>query len=220
MKRRDFLGAPLAVAALSAGAFASRTAFAGTVKTIKPVATAPFLMRLDGSTGKKTDELLLDNAWQTSWAVSKSALRTARLTLHGLVRAPRSTLGQLNVEAAYFGADKALNTALIYRGASDSLGALSKGVGMDVQSTSFGGFVLSSPATSARGSSSFGTVVVGDNATGLMTPGLYALMVPAAGQNVYAGDYLFSTYVDRPLMRRDGVVTDVDYLAFSIAALR
>jgi len=218
MKRRDFLGAPLAVAALSAGAFASRTAAAGTVKTIRPVAMAPFLMRLDGSTGKTSDQQLLDNAWQTSWASSKSALRSARLTLYGLVRAPRSTLGQLNVEAVYFGADKALNTALIYRGAGDARSVLSKGV--DVQASSFGGFILSNPAIGSRAATNLGTVVVGDNATGLMMPGLYALMLPAAGQSVYAGDYLFSTYEDRPLMRRDGVVTDVDYLSFSIAALR
>jgi len=78
--------------------------------------------------------------------------------------------------------------------------------------------VLSTAATASRGGGSLGTVVVGDNTTGLMTPGLYVLMIPAAGQSVYAGDYLFSTLVDRPLMRRDGAVTDVDYLSFSIAA--
>jgi hypothetical protein len=106
----------------------------------------------------------------------------------------------------------------VYIGANDSFGARSKGIGMDVTANSFGGFALSTP--DGKGMRNIGSCAVG-TASGLAC-GLYVMLLPPGGSesSVYAGDYLFSTYVDRPLMRKDGVLPKLDYLAFSISDTR
>jgi hypothetical protein len=217
MKRRDFIGTPLALAALGAGSLASRSAQAATTTPVKaPLAQAMVLMRLADSTGKVSDEKLIDNPWQTTWA-TRGAVKRARLVLQGMVRSRASTLGQVNVEAVYFDAASSVNTCVIYQAASNNLTPLSKGVGLDLSSASFGGFSLSS-LDSRRKATSLGTLAIGDNSTGLLLPGQYVLMLPSAKQSVTPVEYQFSTYLDRPLMRRDGRLPDVDYFAFSIAA--
>jgi hypothetical protein len=218
MKRRDFIGTPLALVALGAGSLASRSAQAATTRTpVKtPLAQPMVLMRLADSTGKSSDEKLIDSPWQTTWS-TRGAVKRARLVLQGMVRGSGSTLGQVNVEAVYFDAANGVNSCVIYQAAAGNAAALSKGVGLDVSSTSFGGFALSGIDRS-RTVSALGTQAIGDNATGLLMPGQYVLMLPTAKQSVTPVEYQFSTYLDRPLMRRDGRLPDVDYFAFSIAA--
>jgi len=219
MKRRDFIATPLALAALGAGSLAARTAGAATTKTpVKPpVSQVMVLMRLADSSGKASDEKLIDSPWQTTWSTARGTVKHARLVLRGMVRSSASTLGQVNVEAVYFDANKSVNSCVIYQAAGNGVGTLSKGVGLDVTSTSFGGFTLSSIDRS-RNVTALGTQVIGDNLTGVLLPGQYVLVLPSAKQSVAPVDYQFSTYLDRPLMRRDGRLPDVDYFAFSITA--
>ena len=214
MKRRDFFGVPLALAGAGLASFAGGVAAAtpgkGRLQTLNTL-----LMRLEGSEGSAADAALTGRRWQAEFDPSAGQVTRARLTLHGLVRAAGSSLGALDVEALYFGADGGVNSALVYVGAEDSLGACSKGIGFDASAQAFGGLQIT-PRGAARNASGC-LCALGDNRTGALRPGLYALLAGMGGLPD-PDEFTFSGYLDRPLIGLDGRLPGVDYLAFGIAA--
>lgn len=213
MKRRDFFGVPLALAGVGLASFA-RQAGAASPSKGRMQALTTVLMRLEGSDGTAADTLLTGRRWQAEFDPSAGSAARARVTLHSLVRAPASSMGAVDVEALYFGADGGVNTALVYVGAEDALGARSKGIGFDACAQAFGGFQITPRGVAKNATGCLCTL--GDNRTGGLRPGLYALM--ASGNRLPdPGQFTFSGYVDRPLIGLDGKLPTVDYLAFGIA---
>jgi hypothetical protein len=117
------------------------------------------------------------------------------------------------VESVFFGSRGGVNTALVYLSANDAFGPRSKAMGFHADASAFGGFQLT-PQKAGAGAC---LCTVGDNSTGAMRPGLYAVLV-GSGRLPRAEDFMFSGYVDRPLVALSGRAPSVDYLAFGIGA--
>ena len=221
MKRRDFLGAPVALVGLGLAVGGKAARAADLASTSASTGSLTFtLLRLSGSAG----ETETFGAWQEAWPQVPPSLAHARVLLHGLVRGSTNTLGNVNIETAFFGSGKnGVNTALAYV-ASDAFRPSGSGpIGFTAVAPNFGGFVVTptASASSARSKeAATGTVVAfGDAATGRFAPGLYVVVHrPANASRFDASQFLYTGYDDRPLMLRDGRAAPTDYLAFSVEA--
>lgn len=211
MKRRTFFGVPLALAGLGmVPAAHAAVGFKGGA-----LALDALLLRLDDSDDWPTDLPPTGRRWLADFASSAGNAARARVTLHGLVRTPTSSLGALDVEALYFGADGGVNTALVYISAPGMGGARSKSIGFDAEARAFAGLQVS-PRGIARTASGC-LCSLGDNATGCLRPGLYVLVL-GTGKLPDPAGLAFSGDLQRPLVGIDGRAPAFDYLTFSIVA--
>lgn len=205
MKRREFLGAPAALLGLGlVGGFSS------VAQAADAVAEKFVVLRLAGSGG----EAEITGAWQEYWTEVAANLRRAKVTVHGLVQAPVSSLGAVNVESAFFGSGSSVNTALVYATADKGQHSGSGPISFYVQAPAFGGFVLT-PGGAKRRAGVPSSVSLGEAHNGLLTPGRYVIL-HSTGKRFNANDYLWSGIDARPLMRRDGRAIDADYLIFDL----
>lgn len=202
MKRREFLGAPAALLALSLADAVSSTALAAD--------TLQFTMlRLAGSGGDGE----VTGGWQNAWPQIAANLSRARVVFRGVVQATTSTLGSIDIESAFFaGKTSGLNLALIYSARTGGTGT-SKAISFNAEAASFAGFVVT-PISNQRGVRTSTSVTLGDSRTGRLTEGRYVLLHSASKVN--PADYVWSGYDDRPLRRRDRRAVDVDYLVFDV----
>lgn len=204
MKRREFLGAPAALLALT---------FVDGVGNIAAAAdTLQFtLLRLSGSGGDGE----VTGGWQSAWPQAAASLNRARVIFHGVVQATPSSLGSIDIESAFFG-DKgsSVNLALVYSARTGGVVSGSKAISFYAESKSFGGLVVT-PITGGRGVRTSTSVTFSDARTGQLTEGRYVLL-HTVGKRVNPADYVWSGYDDRPLRRRDRRAVDVDYLAFDV----
>jgi hypothetical protein len=213
MKRRDFLGAPVALVGLGLAAGGSRVAQAAGVTsgTITPGSASFSVLRLVGS-ALETEAF---GGWQAAWP-QVAALTRARVVVHGYVRGSTNTLGAVDIESVFFNEGK-INTALVYAVSAQAAGSGSGQVGFYVKAPHFAGFSIT-PKASGAGRTSKGresmTVALGD-AGGHLAPGLY-VMVLEGGKPVDASQFVFTGYNERPLVLSNGAAPDRDYLAFSV----
>jgi hypothetical protein len=222
MKRRDFLGAPVALVGMGLAAGGARVAqAAGVTSTIAPAPTittgsASFaLLRLVGS----ALETAAFGDWQEAWP-QVSALSKVRVVVHGLVRGTTNTLGTVNVETAFFSADGKVNTALVYATSDTAAGSGSGAAGFYVHAPHFGGFVITPSGSKARNTNAGkqreqAVVALGDGG-GRLAPGLYAMVHKTGSKAFDASQYVYTGYNERPLVMRNGRPPDTDYLAFSV----
>jgi len=218
MKRRDFLSAPVALVGLGLAAGGERVAQAAGITSSASFA----VLRLSGS-ALETDAF---GDWQEYWPQVPSTLTRGRVVVHGLVRGTTATLGAVDIESVFFGAEGKVNTALVYTASDTVAGSGSGAIGFYVQAPQFGGFVVTSRSvargtgTKARSSSIAAPSVtaLGDG-NGRLAPGLYAMVHKAGSKRFDASQYVYTGYNERPLMFRNGARPDTDYLAFSVEAV-
>lgn len=205
MKRREFLGAPVALLGLGLAAGYSPLAAAA-----ERTAAARFvLLRLAGSGGESD----ITGFWQDAWPQLNANLSKARVQMLGVVRAANSTLGGVDIESAFFGAGSDVNLALVYRaGAGQDSG--SRPMSFLAQAPNFAGFVVT-PTGAAVDKSVASVTAIGDARDGRLVPGHYVLLhLPSTRYNV--ADYRFSGRLLAPLQRRDGRPVAADYIVFAV----
>lgn len=217
MKRRDFLSAPVALVGLGLAAGGERVAQAAGITSSASFA----VLRLSGS-ALETDAF---GNWQEYWPQVPSTLTRGRVVVHGFVRGTGATLGPVDIESVFFGAEGKVNTALVYTVSDTLAGSGSGAIGFYVQAPQFGGFVVTSRSvartgTKARSSADAAPSVMtlGDG-NGRLAPGLYVMVHKAGSKGFDASQYVYTGYNDRPLMLRNGTRPDTDYLAFSVEAV-
>lgn len=205
MKRREFLGAPMALLGLGL-----TTGYSPLVAAAERAAAARFvLLRLAGSGGESD----ITGYWQDAWPQLDASLSKARVQMLGVVRAASSTLGAIDIESAFFGARNDVNMALVYRaGVGQDSG--SRPMSFLAQAPNFAGFVVT-PTGAAPEKTAAAVTAIGDARDGRLVPGHYVLLhLPSSRYNV--ADYRFSGRLLAPLQRRDGRPLGADYIVFAV----
>jgi hypothetical protein len=208
MKRRQFLGAPVALLGLGLVGTYSRTAQAGEAAPAKLV-----LLRLGGSGA----DVGAASEWQDAWPQIVPNVRRGRVLVETLVKATSSSLGAVNVESAFFGADGQVNTALVFVSTGNTRDSGSRAMTFHVEAPHFGGFVITPTGAGARVAPS--VVSLGDTRSGLLSSGRYVLLhQPSTLQRFSVSEYAYSGSFTRPLRRRDGRPVSSDYLVFEVGS--
>ncbi len=208
MKRRQFLGAPVALLGLGLAGGYGRAAHAG------EAAPASFvLLRLGGSGA----DVGAASEWQDAWPHIVPDVRRGRILVETLVKAASSSLGAVNVESAFLSADGGINTALVFVSTGDSRDSGSRAMMFYAEAPQFGGFVITPTGMSRQSAPS--VVSLGDSRNGGLSRGRYVLLhQPTTARRFSVSEYAYSGSYTRPLRRRDGRPVSSDYLVFEVGS--
>jgi hypothetical protein len=208
MKRREFLGAPVAL--LGLGLVAGYSPLAAAAKLTVPARFV--LLRLAGSGGESE----ITGLWQDAWPQLDASLDQARVQMLGVVRATKSTLGAVDIESAFFGSRNEINVALTYR-AADGKDSGSRPMSFLAQAPHFAGFVVTQTGLGGGRGSAPSVTAIGDGRDGRLVPGHYVMLhLPDSAGRFSVNDYRYSGRLLAPLQRRDGRAVAADYIVFAV----
>lgn len=209
MKRREFLGAPVALLGLGlAAGYSPLAAAAG------DTAAASFILLRVAGSGGETD---LTGDLQDAWPQLEASLDQARINLLGVVRAANSSLGAIDIESAFFGPGRDVNRALVYSAAAAGRDSGSRPISFLAQASSFAGFVVSPQGGKLRSKAAPSVTLIGDARDGRLVPGHYVLLHRPLGLSRFnLAEYRFSGSWLKPLARRDRKAVTADYIVFAV----
>lgn len=209
MKRREFLGAPVALLGLGLAAGYSPLAAAAT-----DAAAASFILLRVAGSGGETD---LTGDLQQAWPQLEASLDEARINLLGVVRSTGNTLGAIDIESAFFGEGREVNLALVYSAAAAGRDSGSRPISFLAQASSFAGFVVSPQGGKLRSKTAPSVNLIGDARDGRLVPGHYILLHrPLSMGRFNLAEYRFSGSWLKPLARRDRKPVTADYIVFAV----